>query len=188
MATRAAASGWASRTPMPETRRAPGRGRRDECQRRGPGGRAALQRAADALAGAPFRSAVENRSREADRTFGAIDLGDHEPAAGRRAVAAARRRCGAASASRRCRCRSIPKAPISFGLKIGRRSCELVLVDFRGAIRQRAHETYAYPTPNHRSWILSRRSLPSLSTALCAAAAERIAGLGVAAPFQLWNW
>src|SRR5580693_6526708 len=35
----------------------------------------------------------------------------------------------------------------SFGLKIGRRSCELVLADFKGQIRQRAHETFAYPTP-----------------------------------------
>ena len=33
-----------------------------------------------------------------------------------------------------------------------------------------------------------RNSLPSLSTSLTAAQKRRIAGLGVAAPFQLWNW
>src|ERR1700683_2145580 len=32
-----------------------------------------------------------------------------------------------------------PEGAYSFGLKIGRRRCDLVLIDFRGAIRQRAH-------------------------------------------------
>jgi predicted NBD/HSP70 family sugar kinase len=80
-----------------------------------------------------------------------------------------------------------PEGAYSFGLKIGRRSCELVLVDFRGAIRQRAHRAYAFPTP---TMILDfvQGSLPSLSTSLSAPQKRRIAGLGVAAPFQLWNW
>ena len=33
-----------------------------------------------------------------------------------------------------------------------------------------------------------RESLPSLSDALTEAQKRRIAGLGVAAPFQLWSW
>jgi hypothetical protein len=80
-----------------------------------------------------------------------------------------------------------PEGAYSFGLKIGRRSCELVLVDFRGAIRQRAHRAYAFPTP---AMILDfvQGSLPSLSTSLSTPQKRRIAGLGVAAPFQLWNW
>src|ERR1700735_4667207 len=40
-----------------------------------------------------------------------------------------------------------PEGAFSLGLKIGRRSCELVLVDFEGRIRRRAHETFPYPTP-----------------------------------------
>ena len=40
-----------------------------------------------------------------------------------------------------------PDGAFSLGLKIGRRSCDLVLIDFRGAVRQRAHRTFAYPTP-----------------------------------------
>ena len=40
-----------------------------------------------------------------------------------------------------------PEGAFSLGLKIGRRSCELVLVDFDGKLRQRAFETFAYPTP-----------------------------------------
>ena len=42
-----------------------------------------------------------------------------------------------------------PEGAFSFGLKIGRRSCDLVLIDFRGAVRHRARRAYAYPTPNH---------------------------------------
>src|ERR1700749_893455 len=75
----------------------------------------------------------------------------------------------------------------SFGLKIGRRSCDLVLVDFSGAIRQRTCRAYAFPTPKV---ILDfvRESLPSLAVSLTASQRRRIAGVGVAAPFQLWNW
>ena len=80
-----------------------------------------------------------------------------------------------------------PDGAYSFGLKIGRRSCDLVLIDFRGAIRERARRVYAFPTP---TMILDfvRDSLPSLAGSLSAAQKRKIAGLGVAAPFQLWNW
>ena len=40
-----------------------------------------------------------------------------------------------------------PEGAFSFGLKIGRRSCDLVLIDFRGTIRQRTCQAYAFPTP-----------------------------------------
>jgi predicted NBD/HSP70 family sugar kinase len=80
-----------------------------------------------------------------------------------------------------------PEGAYSFGLKIGRRSCDLVLVDFRGAICQRARCGYAFPTP---PTILDfvERSLLLLANSLSAPQKRRIAGLGVAAPFQLWNW
>jgi len=80
-----------------------------------------------------------------------------------------------------------PEGAYSFGLKIGRRSCDLVLIDFRGAIRQRARQPYAFPTPA-KILAFVRDSLPILSNSLGAAGKRRIAGLGVAAPFQLWNW
>jgi predicted NBD/HSP70 family sugar kinase len=80
-----------------------------------------------------------------------------------------------------------PDGAYSLGLKIGRRSCDLVLVDFRGAIRARAHRAYAFPKPN---MILDfiRGSLPLVAGSLTAAEQRRIAGLGVAAPFYLWEW
>jgi predicted NBD/HSP70 family sugar kinase len=61
------------------------------------------------------------------------------------------------------------------------------LVDFCGAVRHRAHRTFAFPTPE---MILDfiRSSLPSLANNLSDAQKARIAGLGVALPFQLWRW
>jgi predicted NBD/HSP70 family sugar kinase len=80
-----------------------------------------------------------------------------------------------------------PEGAYSFGLKVGRRSSDLVLVDFRGAISQRAYRAYSFPTPN---MILDfvRDSLPSLASSLTPSQKRRIVGLGVAAPFQLWSW
>jgi predicted NBD/HSP70 family sugar kinase len=80
-----------------------------------------------------------------------------------------------------------PEGAFSLGLKIGRRSSELVLVDFEGRIRQRAHETFAYPTPGIILDFASR-ALPALTQPLSPRQLRRVAGLGVAAPFQLWNW
>src|SRR5271166_6449037 len=58
-----------------------------------------------------------------------------------------------------------PEGAFSLGLKIGRRSCDLVLIDFCGGVRRRTHHTYAYPTP---AMILDfvRSSLPPLVDAL----------------------
>ena len=80
-----------------------------------------------------------------------------------------------------------PEGAYSFGLKIGRRSCDLVLIDFCGAVRERARRTYAFPKP---AMILDfmRSELPALSLTLNATQRTRIAGLGVGVPFQLWNW
>jgi len=80
-----------------------------------------------------------------------------------------------------------PEGALSFGLKIGRRSCELVLVDFEGRVRRRAQETFTYPTPRIILDFASR-TLPSFTQTLSPRQLRRVAGLGVAAPFQLWNW
>jgi len=80
-----------------------------------------------------------------------------------------------------------PEGAFSLGLKIGRRNSELALVDFRGAVRKRDHRTFAFPTP---AMILEfvRGSLPRMTEALDERQKRRIAGLGVAFPFQLWSW
>jgi len=80
-----------------------------------------------------------------------------------------------------------PEGAFALGVKIGRRSCDLVLIDFCGAVRRRAHKTYGYPTPDLVMDFVAE-ALPSVTSSLSAAQRRRIAGLGVASPFQLWNW
>ncbi|MBV8592846.1 MAG: ROK family transcriptional regulator [Caulobacteraceae bacterium] len=80
-----------------------------------------------------------------------------------------------------------PEGAFSLGLKVGRRSCDLILIDFRGAIRKRIRRTFAFPTP---AMVLDfvRSALPAVVETLDGARRKRVAGLGVAMPFQLWAW
>lgn len=75
----------------------------------------------------------------------------------------------------------------SIGLKIGRRSADLVLMDFLGTVRQQLHEVYAYPLPQP---ILefAIKGVEQLTSSLPASARDRVAGIGIATPFELWNW
>ncbi len=75
----------------------------------------------------------------------------------------------------------------SVGLKIGRRSADLLLVDFQGAIRTEYRTTYRYPMPDIVFGFL-RDGLARMSESLTPTEAARICGLGIAAPFELWNW
>ncbi len=74
-----------------------------------------------------------------------------------------------------------------FGLKIGRRSADLILIDFLGNVRETRRRIYRYPTPGLVIDFVST-SLPDLIATLPPAAKSRIGGLGIAMPFQLWNW
>lgn len=73
------------------------------------------------------------------------------------------------------------------GLKIGRRSAELVLIDFLGNVRAMLQDSYRYPTP-HETVDFVRTGITRVRACLDAVQAERIAGLGIAMPFELWNW
>ena len=74
-----------------------------------------------------------------------------------------------------------------FGLKIGRRSADLVLVDFRGQVRSTHRRIYRYPTPSAVVAFVTE-ALPGLVAVVPPAQRSRISGMGVAMPFQLWNW
>lgn len=74
-----------------------------------------------------------------------------------------------------------------FGLKLGRRSADLVLTDFRGRMRAARRRVYRYPTPDAVVGFV-REAVPALAGELPAALRGRIMGMGVAMPFQLWNW
>lgn len=74
-----------------------------------------------------------------------------------------------------------------FGLKLGRRSADLVLTDFRGRMRAARRKVYRYPTPDAVVEFV-REAVPALAGELPAALRDRVMGMGVAMPFQLWNW
>jgi predicted NBD/HSP70 family sugar kinase len=74
-----------------------------------------------------------------------------------------------------------------FGLKLGRRSADLVLTDFRGRMRAARRKVYRYPTPDAVVAFV-REAAPALAGELSPALRGRIMGMGVAMPFQLWNW
>ncbi|EAU41582.1 Putative transcriptional regulator, ROK family protein [Fulvimarina pelagi HTCC2506] len=80
-----------------------------------------------------------------------------------------------------------PNGALSFGLKIGRRSSELVIMDFVGDIRVRRVERYSYPKVDEiRRFVeeTHRELMAEIDPAL----RDRITGLGVAMPFELWSW
>lgn len=80
-----------------------------------------------------------------------------------------------------------PNGVFSFGLKIGRRSAELVLLDFTGGIKFQLGITYAYPMPDMIFEFL-QDGLSTISQQLTVDEQQRICGVGIAAPFEIWNW
>ncbi|HET8726208.1 MAG TPA: ROK family transcriptional regulator [Alphaproteobacteria bacterium] len=80
-----------------------------------------------------------------------------------------------------------PEGAFFLGLKIGRRSGDLVLLDFVGRVLNTLHETYPYPTP---AGVLDfvERGTDLLVRDLTPSQYARIGGIGIAAPFELWNW
>jgi predicted NBD/HSP70 family sugar kinase len=80
-----------------------------------------------------------------------------------------------------------PGGAYFLGLKIGRRSSDLVLLDFLGRPLKSLHEPCRYPTP---AGILdfAGRAIAEVVEALPRRRRARISGIGIAAPFELWNW
>lgn len=78
-----------------------------------------------------------------------------------------------------------PGAVWSVGLKIGRRSADLVLADFVGQIRAQRQATYRYPAPDAVLGFL-REGLEAFGHAVPGGA--RFAGIGIAKPWEIWNW
>lgn len=80
-----------------------------------------------------------------------------------------------------------PDGALFLGLKIGRRSAELVLIDFVGRVRAMLRHPYRFPTADDTvAFVVG--GVARLRAGLSSAEEERIAGLGIAMPFGLWNW
>ena len=80
-----------------------------------------------------------------------------------------------------------PQGAYAVGLKIGRRSADLVLTDMIGTILTERNLTYRYPMPEPILAFL-RDGLAAFGTRLGRTATERIAGIGIAKPYEIWNW
>ena len=80
-----------------------------------------------------------------------------------------------------------PNGAFFMGLKIGRRSSDIVLMDLVGTVLGRIHQPHPYPTPQIML-DLTRRGIDELTGQLSYTQRQRIAGFGIASPFELWNW
>jgi predicted NBD/HSP70 family sugar kinase len=80
-----------------------------------------------------------------------------------------------------------PDGAFSIGVKIGRRSMDMLLVDFTGQVRERLSLDYPFPDPDTLFAEVGTR-LRQLRKALKPALRERLHGIGVAAPLSLGGW
>jgi predicted NBD/HSP70 family sugar kinase len=80
-----------------------------------------------------------------------------------------------------------PDGAFFLGLKVGRRSSEMVLTDFHGRVVARRMRRHAWPDPD-AAVAFARSAGAELVAGLAPPLQGRVAGLGIAMPFQLWNW
>ena len=80
-----------------------------------------------------------------------------------------------------------PDGAFSIGIKIGRRSLDMLLLDFTGQVRERASLSYPFPDPDTLFGEIETR-LQQLVQALPFKLRARLHGVGVAAPLSLGGW
>lgn len=80
-----------------------------------------------------------------------------------------------------------PDGAYAIGLKIGRRRADLALINFVGDVKRQIHQVYPYPMPEP---ILdfAENGIKELLASLSKVSLDRVAGVGIASPFELWNW
>ncbi len=80
-----------------------------------------------------------------------------------------------------------PDGALSIGVKIGRRSLDILLLDFVGTVRMRASLTYLFPEPE-AVFIAIATQVQLMKAQLGPDLAHRLQGIGVAAPLSLSSW
>ena len=80
-----------------------------------------------------------------------------------------------------------PEGTFAIGLKVGRRSGDLVLVGLDAVPRKTVHHPYHFPTPDE-FMRFARFGIDELLADLTPEQRDRISGMGVAAPFDIWKW
>ncbi|WP_425261548.1 ROK family protein [Rubrivivax sp. RP6-9] len=80
-----------------------------------------------------------------------------------------------------------PDGAYAIGIKLGRRSLDVLLVDFAGAVRARWSLDYRYPDPDQVLAEIARR-LADIGALLGPERQARVQGIGIAAPLQMDGW
>lgn len=80
-----------------------------------------------------------------------------------------------------------PEGAFAFGLRIGRRGSEMALLDLVGQVRGTEALSYDFPTPDKIDRFVEH-AISRLGDKVPMLRRDRIVGLGVGAPFELWNW
>ena len=80
-----------------------------------------------------------------------------------------------------------PDGAFSLGLKLGRRTSEMVLMDFVGAVRESRAILYRFPRRAEVMHFVEAASA-DLRRTLSPSFRRRLAGLGVGMPFEIWSW
>lgn len=80
-----------------------------------------------------------------------------------------------------------PEGALSIGIKVGRRSMDILLLDFLGQVRERFTLCYSFPDPEELFaeidlQLKKMRKSPGLKKA------RRLSGIGIAAPLTLSGW
>jgi predicted NBD/HSP70 family sugar kinase len=80
-----------------------------------------------------------------------------------------------------------PDGAYAVGINVGRRSMDMLLMDFTGAVRERSSLEYQFPDPDQLLTEVSK-CLAAMRRKLGAARRERVQGVGLAAPLSLGGW
>ena len=77
-----------------------------------------------------------------------------------------------------------PDGAYSVGIKVGRRSMDVLLIDFTGAVRERSTLDYRFPDPDELLAEIGRR-LAALRRKLGPERRDLVQGVGIAAPMAI---
>lgn len=77
-----------------------------------------------------------------------------------------------------------PDGAFFIGVKVGRRSAEVVLGDMTGQIRDSLARTYAQPEPQ----LVADFVLDAVARIMAKGNGRRAGGIGIAIPSEMWNW
>jgi len=80
-----------------------------------------------------------------------------------------------------------PDGAYAVGMKVGRKSGELMLIDLAGVVRARQRQRYDFPNPMQLIKF-AKAGMAKLLKDMPEDAVKRISGLGLATPFDMWNW